>query len=71
MNKSKSISSASLSGKSTKIEKPSEIDISKYHSSLSVLYVHGESLSSVTPDQKRIPCKNKRKKNSDTSITIK
>ena len=31
--------------------------------------VHGEILSSVTPDQQRIPRKNKIKKNSDTSIT--
>ena len=32
---------------------------------------HRESLSSVTPDQKRIPCKNKRNKTSDTLITRK
>ena len=30
---------------------------------------HGKSLSSVTPDQQRIPLNNKRKKTSDTSIT--
>ena len=69
VNKSRSISSTSLSGKSTKIDKPSEIDISKYNSSISVLYVHGENLSSVTPDQQLIHCKNKRKKTSDASIT--
>ena len=44
VNKSRSISSASLSDKSTKIEKPKEIDIRKYNSSLSVMSVHGESL---------------------------
>ena len=35
------------------------------------MYGHGESLSSVTPDQQRIPCKNKRKKTSDSLIMIK
>ena len=29
---------------------------------------HGESLSSVTPNQQSIPCKNKIQKTSDTSI---
>ena len=29
---------------------------------------HGESLSIVTPDQQRIPCKNKRKKTPGTLI---
>ena len=32
------------------------------------MYVHGESVSSVTPDQQRIPRKNKTKKTSYTSI---
>ena len=30
---------------------------------------HGESVSSITPDKKRITRKNKRKKTSDTPIT--
>ena len=29
---------------------------------------HGETLLTVTPDQQRITCKNKRRKTSDTSI---
>ena len=41
VNKSRSISSASLSGKSTKIEKPKEIDISKDNSRLSGMSGHG------------------------------
>ena len=28
-----------------------------------------KSVSSITPDKQRIPCKNNRKKNPDTSIT--
>ena len=35
------------------------------------MYGHGESLSSVTPDQKRIPYKNKRKKTSGNLIVTK
>ena len=61
----------SLSEISTKIEKPSEIDIRNDNLSVYVLSGHRESLSSVTPDQQNIPCKNKRKKTSDTLITIK
>ena len=68
LNKSRSIPRASLSNKSTKIEKPSEIDICNDDISISVLYGHRESLSSVTPDQQRIPCKNKRNKNSGILI---
>ena len=71
VNKSRYISSASLSGKSTKIENPKEIDISKYSSSLSGMSGHGESLSSVTPDKQCIARNNKIKKNSDTLITRK
>ena len=48
VNKSRSISSTSLSEKSTKIKNPKEIDISKYNLSLSGISGHGESLSSVT-----------------------
>ena len=71
INKSRSISRTSLSNKSTKIEKPSEIDIWNDDLSIYVLSVHGESLSSVTPDQQQIPCKNKKKKTSYTLIMIK
>ena len=64
VNKSRLILSANLSGNSTKIENPKEIDISKDNSSLSVMSGHAESLSSVTPDQQHIPCKYKRNKTS-------
>ena len=62
VNKSRSISSANVSEKSTKIEKPTEIYISKDNSSLSGMSGYGESFSSVAPYQQRIPCKKKRKK---------
>ena len=68
LDKSRFISLAILSDKSTKIEKPKEIDIRKENSSLSGMSGHGESLSSITPDKQRIPRKNKRKNTSDTSI---
>ena len=68
VNKSRSIPINSLSNKSNRIENPSEIDIWKENLSVSVLSGHGESLSSVTPDQQRIPRKNKIKKISDTLI---
>ena len=64
VNKLESISSANLSDKSTKIVKPKEIDIRKDNSSLSGMSVHGESVSSVTPDKQRIPSNKKRKKTS-------
>ena len=44
------------------------MDIFKDNLSVSVLYGHGESLSSVTLDQKHITRKNKRNTISDTSI---
>ena len=48
------------------IEKPSEIDIHRENLSISVLYGHGESLSSITPDILCIPRNNKIKKTPDT-----
>ena len=71
VDKSKYIPRTNLSNKSTRIEKTSEIDNCKDNLSVSVLSGHGESLSSVTSYQKRIPRKNKRKKTSDTFIKIK
>ena len=68
MNKTRSISRTSLSNKITRIEKPTEIDIVKYNKDLSGLSVHGEILSSVTPDQQCIPRNNKRKKTPNTLI---
>ena len=66
--KSRSISRTSLSTKSTRIEKPSEIDICNNNLSISVFYGHREILSGVTSYKQRIPSKNKRKKTSDTLI---
>ena len=71
VDKSSTIPRTNLSNKSTRIENPSEIDIHRDNLILSVLSGHGENLSSVTPDTLRITCKNKRKKTSDTSISIK
>ena len=71
VNKSRSISSASLYVKINKIEKPKEIDISKENSIISGMSVHGESLSSITPDKRRITRNNKRKKTPDTLIKVK
>ena len=68
VNKSRYISRTNLSNKSTRIEKPSEIDVCKDNLSVSVLYGHGEILSSVPPYQQSIPHKNKRKKTSDNLI---
>ena len=68
LNKSRSISSASFSNKSAKIEKPKEIDISKENSSIYRMSRHGSSVSGESPYKQRIPRKNKRKKNLDTSI---
>ena len=42
VNKKRSISSVRLSDKITKIEKPKEINVRKYNSSLSGMYGHGE-----------------------------
>ena len=59
VNKSRSILSIILSEKNTKIEKPKEIDISKDNSGIFGMSGHGDILSSVTPDQKHIPRKDK------------
>ena len=54
--------------KSEKLIKPPEIIIPKDNLDISVLSVLGSSLSSVTPDQKIIPLKNKRKETPAVSI---
>ena len=71
MNKSKYNSRTSLSNKSVIIENPTKIDICKDNIGVSVLSGNGENLSSITPDQQRIPRKNKIKKPSYTFITRK
>ena len=64
INKSRSNSRTGLSNKSTKIEKPLEIDIINNDLNISVLSGQNESLSSLAPDQQRIPRNNKRNKTS-------
>ena len=63
VNKSRSISPASLSDKSTKIEKLKEIDIRKENLSIYGMSGHGESVSSITLDKQRIPQKERKKEN--------
>ena len=70
LNKSRSISSASFSDKSTKIEKPKEIDIRKENSSISGMSGHGSIVSSKLSDKQRILCKNKIHNNLETSIKV-
>ena len=55
VNKSRYISWTSLSNKSNRIENSTEIDIVKDNKYISDFSVHGGSLSSVIPDQQRIP----------------
>ena len=71
VNKSRSVSGTILSNKSTRIENPSEIEIHKDNLSIYAVSGHGESLSSLTPDQQRITRKNKINKTSDTLIVTK
>ena len=66
-NISNPISSFSLSEKVLQLKK-SEKDTINENLSIYDFSGHRKSLSSVTPDQKHIPCKNKRKKTSDTLI---
>ena len=68
VNKSRYILRTNLSNKITGIEKPSEIDICKDDLGVSFLSRHGETLSSETPEQQRIPRKNKKRKTLDTLI---
>ena len=62
------ISSDSFSDKSTRIEKPKEIDIRKDNTGLSSMSGHGTIVSSESPDKQCITCKNKIRNTSDTSI---
>ena len=55
------MSRTSLSNKSTRVEKPSEINICKDNLSAYVFYGNGESLSSATPDQQRVTRKKGKK----------
>ena len=53
---------SSLSNRSTRIEKPTEIDIFEENKNISDFYGQGDDLPGITPDILRIPRKNKRKK---------
>ena len=66
--KSSSTPRTILSNKSTRIEKPSEIDIHKDNENISDLSGLGDDLSIVTPDNLCIPRDNKRKKTPYTSV---
>ena len=68
LNKSRYISSASLSDKSTKTEQPKEINVRSDSPSVSSISRHGASVITVSPDKQRIPCKIKVKKISETLI---
>ena len=57
-----------LSNKSTRIEKPTEIDILKDNENVSLLSVQGDDLNILTIDNICITHKNKRKENPDTSV---
>ena len=65
IDKSRSTPRTNLSNKSIRIEKTPEIGILKDNENVSVLSIQG---ASVTPDNLRIPHKNKRKETPDTSV---
>ena len=68
MDKSRSTPRSNLYNKILHIEKPLEINIYKYNKYVYYSYRQGESLVSVTPDQQRIPCKNKINKTPYSSV---
>ena len=67
IDKSSSTQRTSLCNRSTRIEKPIEIDIIKDNKHISGLSGQGDDLAGITPYILRIPRKNKRK-TPDTSI---
>ena len=66
--KTRSILSANLSDKSTKIEQPKETKFRSDSLSVSSMPRHGASITNVLPYKERIPCRIKRKKISETLI---
>ena len=68
INKSRYTPRTNLSNKSTRIEKPTEIDIHKDNEKISLLYGKLYYLASVTLYILCIPYKNKIKKTPDTSV---
>ena len=69
MNKSRSISSASLSNKSTKIEQLKEINVRSDSPGISSMSRPGARIMTVLKDKQRTPCKYKRNKTSEFLIT--
>ena len=70
LNKTRSISSAILSDKDTKNQQPKEIKFrnDKLRSdtpSVSIMSLHGASITTVSPDKYPIPCKLKKTRNFD------
>ena len=68
---SRSNPGTSLSNKSFHIEKLSEINIDKNNKDVYNFFRQGESLERLTPDQQRIPRKNKINKTPYSSVIIK
>ena len=68
MDKPRYTQRSNLSNRSTRIEKPTEIDILKENKDISDLSGQGDYLAGITPDIIRIPHKNKRQKTPGTSI---
>ena len=65
LNKTRSISSASLDDKDTKKQQPKEIKfrndkLRSDNPSVSSMSVHGASITAVSPDKDRIPCRIKK-----------
>ena len=71
MNKSRSISSASLSNKSTNIEQLKEINVRSDSPSISSMSRPGASVTTASPEKQRITCKYKRNKTSENLIKVK
>ena len=70
LNKTRSIPSASLSDKNIKKQQPKEINVRNEilrsdTPSVSSMYVHGVSITTVSPDKERIPRRNLKKKISE------
>ena len=68
MDKSRSTQRNNLYNRSTRIEKPTEIDIFEENKDLYDFSWQGDDLVGITPDILCIPCKKKRKNTPDTSI---
>ena len=70
LNKSRSISSASLSDKSTKIEQPKEINVRSDSPNVSSMSIHVASITTVSPDKEHTPRRIKREEISETLIRV-